>query len=171
VRNGQVAHICTIAPFPRRGNVHQWQMFIMIWYEGEIYSYEWLPECKVFCFFFVSTEKQYFRTPKTAGRIGHNRSRCSNSLQARRFGVRNPAGMRFLPRPSRPVLGPIQPLYSGHCVSFPGVRRPGRAVHHSSSSSTEVKERVELYLYSPFLPSWHVTGWTYLLLYSLLVNR
>jgi hypothetical protein len=42
--------------------------------------------------------------------------------------------------------------------SFLGVKRPGRGVDHPSPSSAEVKERVELYLFSPFGPSWHVTG-------------
>jgi len=31
-------------------------------------------------------------------------------------------------------------------------KRPGRGVYHPSPSSAEVKERVELYLYSPFGP-------------------
>jgi hypothetical protein len=34
-----------------------------------------------------------------------------------------------------------------------GVKRPGRGVDHPPPSSTEVKERVELYLYSPSGPS------------------
>jgi len=34
-------------------------------------------------------------------------------------------------------------------VSFPGVKRPGRGVDHPSPYSAEVKERVELSLYSP----------------------
>jgi len=42
--------------------------------------------------------------------------------------------------------------------SFPGVKRPGRGVDHPSPSSAEVKERVELYLYSPSGPSWPVLG-------------
>jgi len=33
--------------------------------------------------------------------------------------------------------------------SFPGVKRPGHDVDHPPASSAEVKERVELYLYSP----------------------
>jgi len=33
--------------------------------------------------------------------------------------------------------------------SFPGVKWPGRGVDHPPPSSAEVKERVELYLYSP----------------------
>jgi hypothetical protein len=40
--------------------------------------------------------------------------------------------------------------------SFPGVKRPGRGVDHTPPSSAEVKERVELYLYSPSGPSWLV---------------
>jgi hypothetical protein len=44
--------------------------------------------------------------------------------------------------------------------SFPGVNRPGRGVDHTPPSSAEVKERVELYLYSPSGPSWPVLGGT-----------
>ena len=43
-------------------------------------------------------------------------------------------------------------------VSFPGVKRPGRGVDHPPLSSAEVKERVELYLYSPSGSSWSVPG-------------
>jgi len=42
--------------------------------------------------------------------------------------------------------------------SFPGVKQPGRGVDHPPPSSAEVKERVELYLYSTSGPSWPVTG-------------
>jgi hypothetical protein len=42
--------------------------------------------------------------------------------------------------------------------SFLGVKRPGRGVDHPLTSSAEVKERVELYLYSPFGASWLVLG-------------
>jgi hypothetical protein len=41
--------------------------------------------------------------------------------------------------------------------SFPGVKRPGRGVEPTPSSAM-VKERVELYLYSPSGPSWTVLG-------------
>ena len=34
--------------------------------------------------------------------------------------------------------------------------RPGRGVNHPPPSSTEVKERIEPYLYSPSGPSWRV---------------
>jgi len=43
--------------------------------------------------------------------------------------------------------------------SFPGVKRPGRGVDYPPPSSATVKEKVELYLYSPFGPSWPVLGW------------
>jgi len=41
---------------------------------------------------------------------------------------------------------------------FLGVKQPGRGVDHLPPSSNEVKERVELYLYSTSGPSWHVLG-------------
>ena len=42
--------------------------------------------------------------------------------------------------------------------SFPEIKQPGRVVDHPPPSSPEVKERVELYLYSPSGPSWLVLG-------------
>jgi len=45
--------------------------------------------------------------------------------------------------------------------SFPGLKRPGRGVDLSTLSSAEVKERVEIYLYSPSRHSWSVLGLTY----------
>jgi hypothetical protein len=64
-------------------------------------------------------------------------------------------------RPSRP-WGPPSLLYNRYRVSFPGVKRPGRGVDHPPSSSATVKERVQLYLYSPSGPSWPVLGRTLL---------
>jgi hypothetical protein len=49
--------------------------------------------------------------------------------------------------PHRP-WGPPSLLYNVHLVSFPGVKRPGSGVDHPPRSCTEVKERVELYLYA-----------------------
>jgi hypothetical protein len=51
-------------------------------------------------------------------------------------------------------------LYKGCRVSFPAVKRPGRGINHPSPCRAEVKERVELHLYSTFGPSWPVTGRT-----------
>jgi len=46
--------------------------------------------------------------------------------------------------------------YTMDTGSFPGVKQQGRGVDHQPPSSAEVKERVELYLYSSFGPSWAV---------------
>jgi len=42
--------------------------------------------------------------------------------------------------------------------SFLGVKKLGHDVDHPPPSSAEVKERVELNLYTPFGPSWPVLG-------------
>jgi hypothetical protein len=79
------------------------------------------------------------------------------SLRAGRSGDRIPVGARF----SAPVQtgpGAYPASYTMGTESFPGVKRPGRGVDHPPPSSAEVKERVELYLYSPSGPSWPVLG-------------
>jgi hypothetical protein len=53
---------------------------------------------------------------------------------------------------------PVQTSCTMGTGSFPGVKRSGRGVDHPPLSSAEVKERVELYLYSPSRPSWPVLG-------------
>jgi len=45
-------------------------------------------------------------------------------------------------------------------VSFLGVKRPGHGFDHPSPYSAEVKESVELYLYSPSGSSWPLLGRT-----------
>jgi hypothetical protein len=47
-------------------------------------------------------------------------------------------------------------VHNGYLFSFPRVKRPVRFVDYPPPSSAEVKERVELYLYSPSGPSWPV---------------
>jgi len=42
--------------------------------------------------------------------------------------------------------------------SVPGVKGPGRGVDHPPPSSVEVRERIELYVYSPSGLSWLVIG-------------
>jgi len=42
--------------------------------------------------------------------------------------------------------------------SFPGVKRSGRGVEHPPTSTAEIKERVELYIYSTTGTSWLVIG-------------
>jgi hypothetical protein len=83
------------------------------------------------------------------------RSRKSDSLRAGLSGHRIAVGVRF----SAPVqTGPgVHPQWVPGL--FPRGKRPGRGADHPPSS-TEVEERVELYLYSPFGPSWPVLGRT-----------
>jgi hypothetical protein len=45
-------------------------------------------------------------------------------------------------------------------VSISRVKRPGRGLDHPPQFSAVVKERVEVYLYSPSEPSWPVLGGT-----------
>jgi hypothetical protein len=69
----------------------------------------------------------------------------------------NPVGARFsAPVETGPGAHPAS--YAMGTESFPGVKRPGRGVDHIPPYSAEVKERVELYLYSTSRPSWPVTG-------------
>jgi len=69
-------------------------------------------------------------------------------------------GEIFRTRPDRP-WGPPSLLYNGHWV-FPGgnLARPWRWLPSPPPSSAEVKERVELYLCSPFWTSWPDLEWT-----------
>ena len=61
--------------------------------------------------------------------------------------------------PDRP-WGPTSLLYSGNRLSLSGVKRPGRGLEHQPLCSAEVKERVDLRLYSPSGPSWCFVGGT-----------
>jgi hypothetical protein len=47
---------------------------------------------------------------------------------------------------------PCSPLYSVYRVYFPGVKWLGCSINHPLQSSTKVKERAELHLYSPSGP-------------------
>jgi hypothetical protein len=63
--------------------------------------------------------------------------------------VSRSSGEIFRTRPGRP-WGPPSLLYNGYRVSFPEVKW---GVEHPPSSWAEIKESVELYLYSPSGPS------------------
>jgi len=54
--------------------------------------------------------------------------------------------------------GPPSLLYTGYCVSFPGVKQTGRGIEHLPASGAEVTERVQQYLYSPSGHTWSVLG-------------
>ena len=90
--------------------------------------------------------------------------RYSDSLWAGLSGDLTPVGASF----SAPVqTGPG--AYPASCTMstrfFPEVKRTGYGADHSPHLSAEVLNRVQLYLYSPFGPSWPVIGRTYLSTY------
>ena len=82
-------------------------------------------------------------------------SRYSDSLLSRRSGIQSQQ-VQDSPHPSRPALLPTQSLINWAPGFFPGIKWPGCGVDRPTPSSTEVKERVELYLYSHPGPSWFV---------------
>ena len=72
-------------------------------------------------------------------------------------GDRIPVGARFSASVhSSPGTNPAS--YTMCIGSLLGVKRPGRDVHHPPPYSAEVKERVDVYLYSTSGPSWSVIG-------------
>jgi len=91
-------------------------------------------------------------------------SRYGDSLRTGLSGDRIPLGARF----SAPVQtdpGTHSASYKMGSGSYLGVKRLGRGVDHPPPSSAEVKERVELYIYSPSGSSCPVTGALYFYLY------
>jgi len=71
---------------------------------------------------------------------------------------RIPVGARFsTPVQTSPVAYPAS-YTMGTRASFLGVKRPGCGADHPPPSSAEVKERVELYLYSHSGSLWPVLG-------------
>jgi hypothetical protein len=81
----------------------------------------------------------------------------------------NPGGGKIFCTHSDQPWGPPSLLYNVYQVSVLGVKQPGCGIDHSTPSSANVKERVELYLYSPSGPLCRVRGWT--LLYSYWMTR
>ena len=63
----------------------------------------------------------------------------------------------FRTRPGRP-WGPPGLQCNWYRDSFPEVKRPGRGIKHPLPCSADVKERAEIYLYSPSEHSWPVLG-------------
>ena len=84
-------------------------------------------------------------------------SRYSDILRAGRYRDQIPVGARFsAPVQTGPDAHPAS--YTVGTRSFLGVKQPGCGIDHPPPSSAEVKERVQLYLCSPSVPSWPVLG-------------
>ena len=75
------------------------------------------------------------------------------------LGIESRWGEIFRTRPDRPWFPPNL-LYNEYRV-FPGGKAAGAWRWPPTTSSAEFKERVELFLYSPFGPSWPVIGRTF----------
>jgi hypothetical protein len=85
----------------------------------------------------------------------------SDLLQAGWSLNRIPVGTRTsLPIQFDPGAHPAS--YTMGTGLFPGLKRPERAINHPPPFSAEVKEIVDLYLYSSSVPSWQVIGEHYL---------
>jgi len=63
---------------------------------------------------------------------------------------KNPGGRIFRTRPDRPRAHPAP--YTINTGLFPGINRLGYSINQSPPSSAEVKERIELSLYSVSVP-------------------
>ena len=87
----------------------------------------------------------------------HIRSGIAQSVQRLATGLTvresNPGGGT---RPDRPAAHSAS--YTMGTRSFPGGKRPGCGVDHTTSSRADVKERVQLHLYSNSEPSWTSIG-------------
>ena len=66
-------------------------------------------------------------------------------------------GARFS-APVKTGAGTHPAFYTVGNGSCPGVKQLGCSIEHPTPSSTKVKERVELYLYSTSGPLWPVLG-------------
>jgi hypothetical protein len=84
------------------------------------------------------------------------RGRDSSVCIATRYRLDSPGiesqWERYFPYPSKPALGPIQPPTQWVRGHSRGIKRQASGVNHPPTSSAKVKERVELYLYSPSGP-------------------
>ena len=107
-------------------------------------------------FFLLRNRKFQHRFHKSRDRVGSMAARC---------GLDDP-GIESRSRRDFPQL--LRLAHSASCIvgtesRSPGLKRSGRGGDHPPPSSAKVKERVEIYLHSPFLPSWPILSSTLLL--------
>ena len=74
-----------------------------------------------------------------------------------RPGIESRRWLRF-PRPFTSALGPTQTSVQWETCRFLGVKRQQLDDNHPTQSSSEVTERVDLYLHYPSGPLWPVLG-------------
>jgi len=80
--------------------------------------------------------------------------------------------MFFFPTMFRPALGPTQPPVQWVLGFYPGVKRPGHDVGHSSPSTAEVKGEWSYASTSPYMLSWRGQGQLggfYIIIYLLII--
>ena len=83
----------------------------------------------------------------------------TDSLRAEWPWDRIPVGGKdWFSAPVQTSPGAHPAAYTMGIGSSPRIRRPGRGVNQPPPPFTEIKERVELYLYSPLVPEWYVLG-------------
>ena len=103
-----------------------------------------------YCVLYVMTKRQNSRKSRNRKKYGWSTNRVQQNIK------KIPVGATF--------FAPVQTIPGAHPASYTmgtgslssGVRRPGRGANHLLPSSAEVKETVELYLYSPSGLSWTV---------------
>jgi hypothetical protein len=81
----------------------------------------------------------------------------NNLLQAGRSGDQIPVRARYS-TPVQTSPGAHPAYYTKGTGSFLAVKWPVQGVEHPPTSSTDVKESIELYLYFPSGPLWPVLG-------------
>ena len=114
--------------------------------------------------------RMYIQFMHLRQRWPEERSRYSDSLRVRRSGDRIPVGARFFALvQTGPGARPT--FYKTGTGSFPRVKRRGFGIEHPTPSSAEVKETIEVRLYSPSGPSWPALGSTLTFTFTLLMTK
>jgi hypothetical protein len=110
------------------------------------------------CMIFRQTPKSYLTSLVTLKWFGILYSVWRLAAGWRVRGSNTGRDRDFL-HPSRPAMGPTQLSVKWVLGVFHGGNTAGEWLWSPTPSSTEVKERVELYVYSPAMPSWNVMEW------------